>query len=151
MENVLHWVAGLAVAGLLVVAAPQIVHQATSDEGDGWSVRVLATRATLRRGVNLRTLYRRLNIISDLPAGWCCSYEAAALLLVSRSTLCRYEADGELEGRFKRVRTSSGVRMLKLFRRTQVQELAERRKESARKRMQSIAMKNKARVFVPLE
>lgn len=37
MENVLHWVAGLAVAGLLVVAWPQIVHQATSDDGDGWS------------------------------------------------------------------------------------------------------------------
>ena len=37
MENVLHWVAGAFVAGLLVVAWPQIVHQATSDEGDGWS------------------------------------------------------------------------------------------------------------------
>lgn len=37
MENVLHWGAGLAVAGLLVVAAPQMVHQAASDEGDGWS------------------------------------------------------------------------------------------------------------------
>lgn len=34
MENVLHWVAGLAVAGLLVVAAPGIVYQATSDDGD---------------------------------------------------------------------------------------------------------------------
>ena len=33
MENVLHWVAGVFVAGLLVVAWPQIVHQATSDEG----------------------------------------------------------------------------------------------------------------------
>ena len=32
-----HWMAGAFVAGLLVVAAPQIVHQATSDEGDGWS------------------------------------------------------------------------------------------------------------------
>ena len=32
-----HWIAGAFVAGLLVVAAPQIVHQATSDEGDGWS------------------------------------------------------------------------------------------------------------------
>ena len=37
MENVFHWVAGLAVAGLLVVAWPGIVHQAMSDEGDGWS------------------------------------------------------------------------------------------------------------------
>ena len=37
MENVFHWVAGLAVAGLLVVAAPYMAHQAMSDEGDGWS------------------------------------------------------------------------------------------------------------------
>lgn len=37
METVFHWVAGVAVAGLLVAAAPNIVHQATSDEGDGWS------------------------------------------------------------------------------------------------------------------
>ncbi len=96
-------------------------------------------------------LSARPNIITDLPAGMCCSYEAAALLLVSRSTLCRYEANDELEGRFMRVRTSSGVRMLKLFLRTQVQELAERRKNTARKRMRSIAMKNMRRVFVPLE
>lgn len=33
-----HCVGGVVVAGLLVVAWPQIVHQATSDEGgDGWS------------------------------------------------------------------------------------------------------------------
>ena len=33
----MHWVAGVCVGVLLVAAAPQIVHQATSDEGDGWS------------------------------------------------------------------------------------------------------------------
>lgn len=37
MENVLHWVAGVCVGVLLVTATPQMVHQATSDEGDGWS------------------------------------------------------------------------------------------------------------------
>lgn len=37
MENVFHWVAGVCVGVLLVAAAPQMVHQATSDEGDGWS------------------------------------------------------------------------------------------------------------------
>lgn len=37
METVFHWVAGVAVAGLLVAAGPNIVHQAMSDEGDGWS------------------------------------------------------------------------------------------------------------------
>lgn len=37
METVFHWFTGLLVAGLLVVAAPQIAHQAVSDEGDGWS------------------------------------------------------------------------------------------------------------------
>ena len=37
METVFHWFAGAAVAGLLVAAAPQMVHQAVSDEGDGWS------------------------------------------------------------------------------------------------------------------
>ncbi len=36
-EMVFHWVLGLLVAGLLVVAAPSIAHQAMSDEGDGWS------------------------------------------------------------------------------------------------------------------
>ena len=37
METVFHWVAGAAVAGLLVLAAPQMVHQAVSDDGDWWS------------------------------------------------------------------------------------------------------------------
>lgn len=37
METVFHWFAGAAVAGLLVAAAPNILHQAVSDEGDGWS------------------------------------------------------------------------------------------------------------------
>lgn len=37
METVFHWFAGVAVAGLLVVAAPQMVHQAVCDDGDGWS------------------------------------------------------------------------------------------------------------------
>lgn len=37
MEGFLHWCAGVCVAGLLVVAWPGIVHQACSDEGDGWS------------------------------------------------------------------------------------------------------------------
>lgn len=32
-----HWMAGVCVGVLLVAAAPQIVHQAMSDEGDGWS------------------------------------------------------------------------------------------------------------------
>lgn len=37
MDSWVHWVLGLLVAGLLVVAWPGIVHQACSDEGDGWS------------------------------------------------------------------------------------------------------------------
>ena len=32
-----HFLAGVGVTGLLLAAVPQIVHQATSDEGDGWS------------------------------------------------------------------------------------------------------------------
>ena len=37
METVFHWMAGAAVAGLLVAAGPNIVHQAMSDEGDWFS------------------------------------------------------------------------------------------------------------------
>ena len=37
METVFHWMAGAAVAGLLVLAAPQMVHQAVSDDGDWFS------------------------------------------------------------------------------------------------------------------
>lgn len=37
MDGFFHWCAGVCVAGLLVVAAPNIAHQAMSDEGDGCS------------------------------------------------------------------------------------------------------------------
>lgn len=87
-------------------------------------------------------LEARPNVVTDLPAGMCCSYEASFLLSVSRSTLCRYEANGELEGRFVRARTSSGVRMLKLFRRTQVRELARRRKAGDRARQQMLRVRS---------
>lgn len=35
METFFHWIAGAVIAGLLVVAAPQMAHQVTSDDG-GW-------------------------------------------------------------------------------------------------------------------
>lgn len=104
-------------------------------------------------------LSARPDVITDLPAGWCCSYEAAVLLGVCRSTLCRYESKGELVGRFVRVRTSSGVRMLKVFRRSQVRGLVTRLQNEDRTRRRSIAAKYKkmwgsihrGRVFVPME
>lgn len=37
MEMFFHWLAGVCVTGLLVVASPQMAHQAMSDDGDGWS------------------------------------------------------------------------------------------------------------------
>ncbi len=37
MDVFFHWCAGVCVTGLLVVASPQMAHQAMSDDGDGWS------------------------------------------------------------------------------------------------------------------
>lgn len=51
MENVFHWVAGVVVAGLLVVAAPNIAHQAMSDgpsSTDGRTSSVYAEADALR-------------------------------------------------------------------------------------------------------
>lgn len=76
----------------------------------------------------MRVMEQRSGVSEGIPTGWCCVYEACAILGVRRSSLHRFEARGELAGRRVRVVTSTGKRVVVVYRRAQVRGLARRRR-----------------------
>ena len=60
----------------------------------------------------MRVMEQRAGVSEGIPTGWCCCYEACAILGVRRSSLARYEECGELAGRRVRVVSSTGKRVV---------------------------------------
>jgi hypothetical protein len=83
----------------------------------------------------MRVMEQRAGVSEGIPTGWCCSYEACAILGVRRSSLQRYEACGELAGRRVRVVSLTGKRVVVVYRRAQVRGLAKRRRAERRERV----------------
>lgn len=75
-----------------------------------------------REGV-MRALGKLPELKRRIPTGWCCAYEACDILNVARSSLSRYVEKGLLDTMKVRIKTSSGVRPVSVFWRSQVRGL----------------------------
>ena len=72
--------------------------------------------------------------VDALPTGWCTSAEACLILGVARSSLDRFCAGGALCAKKVRTRTSTGVRVFSILKRSQVRGLAALRQAGERAR-----------------
>ena len=106
-----------------------------------------------------RFLSVRPAVKEGVPTGMCCSHEACCILGLSRSSLCRYEQNGDLQGEVVRVATASGVKALKVYCRAHVRGLLKRLQAREQTRRRSFVRAyqrrweglERGRVFVPKE